>query len=139
MILCCGCSDHRPGATTPLVPRARQDSEMIDISSTVATVRGADSARPTCPIYPHVEATMVFQGVTGTVQYRWERSDGTAGPLTQLVVGPAPAGRNGSAALSPDDWKDDQHGVQLTIDEYVHVTYPFEFRSAPVTLNAKCF
>jgi hypothetical protein len=121
------------------MPRARQADEIIDISSIAATVHGNHGLRPPCPVYPHAEGRMVVGKVAGSVQYRWERSDGTAGPLTEVSVKPSTAGGNSVVTLRPDDWKDDQRGIQLTIDEHVHVTYPFNFHSAPVTLYAKCY
>ena len=133
------CSRRPGGDVKPLVPRAARADEMIDISSSSATVNGVDGLRPRCPVYPHAEARMVVRGVTGIVQYRWERSDGTAGPLSQFVITPPTANGNSVETLRPDDWKDEQRGVQLTIDEHVHVTYPFDFHSAPVTLSIKCY
>lgn len=123
----------------PLIPRARQADEMIDVSSITATVRRSNGLRPPCPVYPHAEARMVVRGVAGTVQYRWERSDGTAGPLAQFTIKPSGTGGTSVETLRPDDWKDDQRAIQLTIDIHVHVTYPFDFHSAPVTLNVKCY
>ncbi|HEY3933728.1 MAG TPA: hypothetical protein VGL65_03850 [Gemmatimonadales bacterium] len=135
-----GCGHGAGRDAKPLTPRARGDSEMIDVSSMMATVRGANSATPPCPVNAHAEASMVLQGVSGPVQYRWERSDGTNGPLAQLNAPPAPAaGKPALVNLQPDNWTDNQRGVQLTIDEIIHVTYPFDFRSAPVTLNIKCY
>ena len=123
----------------PLAPRAKQADEMIDIFSTTATVRGVQGLRPRCPVNPHAEARMVVRGVAGVVQYRWERSDGTAGPLTQFIVKPSTANGISVEALRPDDWTDNQRGRQLTIAEHVHVTFPFDFHSAPVTLNVMCY
>ena len=137
--LLAGCSRRSGDDVKPLAPRARQADEMIDISSTTATVHGVQGLRPRCPVNPHAEARMVVRAVTGIVQYRWERSDGTAGPLTQFIVKPSTANGISVVALRPDDWTDNQRGIQLTIDEHVHVTYPFDFHSAPVTLNVMCY
>lgn len=133
------CGDRAGHGVKPLIPRARQADEVIDISSMTATVRGLTSLRPPCPVYPHAEARMVVRGVTGTVQYRWERSDGTAGPLAQFSVKPPISNGTSVETVRPDDWKDDKRRIQLTVDERVHVTYPFDFHSAPVTLNVICY
>jgi len=133
------CGDRSGHDVKPLVPRARQDNEVIAISSINATVHGADSLRPPCPVYPHAEGRMVVRGVAGTIQYRWERSDGTAGPLTEIRVKASSSSGDTGVTLRPDDWKDDKRGVQLNIDERVHVTYPFDVHSAPVTLNVMCY
>jgi hypothetical protein len=132
------CNQRAPRTAAPLAPRAQHPGESVDISAMSATVRNADSTRPHCPVYPHAEASLTVSGVNGLIQYRWERSDSTMGPLYQVTADSAKT-KPGAMALQPDDWTDNRPGVQLTVEEYVHVLYPFDVRSAPVSINAKCY
>ncbi|HEY4099799.1 MAG TPA: hypothetical protein VGM20_02860 [Gemmatimonadales bacterium] len=139
MVMALGCSNTPTRDAKPLTPRPRRDGEVLDVSNMMATVRNATSARPNCPVNPHVEASLVVQGISGTIQYHWERSDSTSGPLRQLVVDSAAAAKMQHLALTPDDWTDTKSGVQLRLQETVHVTYPFDFRSPSININATCY
>ncbi len=136
LALACHGRAGTPGGVKPLAPRERQPGQTIDVSSLSATVRNADSLYPKCPVRPHAEANLVARGVTGVVQYRWERSDSSHSPLRQIEL---PADSVARVALEPDDWADTLRGVQLSLSEQVHITYPFNVRSAPVDIKAKCY
>jgi hypothetical protein len=139
LMMALGCSNSSPRDAKPLTPRAQRDGEMIDVSGMMATVRGADAPRPQCPVHPHFEASFTVQGIRGPVEYRWERSDSTTGPLNRVVIDSASAGTQQHFPVKPDDWADTRSAIQLHVDETVHVTYPFEFRSAAISIDAMCF
>lgn len=140
VLLMLGCHGQQvnPGGVKPLAAIPSQPGQTIAISSISATVRHADSTYPKCPVRPHAEASIAARGVTGAVQYRWERSDSTRGPLRQLRLSMT-TDSVARATLQPDDWSDTTRGIQLTVSEQVHITYPFDLRSAPIEIKAKCF
>src|SRR5690242_16845172 len=112
---------------------------MIDVSSLSGAVLGADDPHPKCPVHPHAEGSVAARGVTGVIQYRWERGDSTQGALRELTLPPAGADGIARAKLAPDDWDDTVRGVQRDVNEQVHITYPFEAHSAPITISVKCY
>ncbi|MGH7524287.1 MAG: hypothetical protein ACREK8_08280 [Gemmatimonadales bacterium] len=134
-----GCNSSSGSGVKPLAPIEPQSGQMINVSSVTATVLGVRGLQPACPLRPHAEGALAVRGVSGVIQYRWERGDSTYGPLQELTVPPPGPDSIARARLAPDEWADTVRGVQREVTEQVHVSYPFTSRSAPVMIEVKCY
>lgn len=134
-----GCQRPAESDVKPLAPVAPGDGQMIDVSEISGSVLGVNDAHTKCPVRPHVEAAIVARGVTGVIQYRWERSGSTPGPLLQLTLPPAGADGLARAKLVPDEWRDTTRGTPVSVTDQVNISYPFAVSSPPATVTATCF
>ena len=112
---------------------------MLDFASVTGGVKNAEATKPTCPIIPHYEATLTVTRMSGTITYRWERSNGDSSKVMEVKL--PEAARTGSATipLEADEWLHRVRGLQQTFTDKVHVLTPVDRVSEALPLAGICF
>lgn len=109
------------------------------VKSTMATVIGAEGEKPPCPVTARWDAVLTVYKMSGTLQYRWERSDSVNGKTLEVSVPAGARTEPSDITLDPFDWPDTQPGVQLNRWARVHILSPIDSRSSPTDVPMKCY